>query len=644
MPDDVNQENELSKSIEKFLDLKKPKSFFLYAGAGTGKTKAVIDAMNMFRQRYGEQFRQSGQKFAVITYTNAACDEIRRRIDFDPIFTVSTLHSFAWEQIRIYHKDISVWLRQHLTSEIEELREKQSSGRAGSKAALEREMQIESKEKRLQYLDTIKQFTYNPNGENIGKNSLNHAEVIAISASFLTDQPLMQRILIRKHPVLIIDESQDTQKDLIDAFFAVQSEHADEFSLSLFGDTMQRIYADGKVGLDQAIPSNWARPALVMNHRCPARIVTLLNQVRTDADGAKQVPRQDAKEGVVRLFLAGDVDDEDKANVEVEVCRMMAQVAGDDEWMNKQAVKVLTLEHHMAARRGGFSGFFEPLYKIAKFKTGLLDGTLSGVAFLAQQVLPLVHAMQSKDRFAVARLVKEYSAVFSPERLKATGTSVEDIRKADSSVQSIFALWDNGADPTILDVVNAIDSEDLFDVPDVFSPIISDLGAQDDQKETESADVDAENPAIEAWREALSVPFSQLHAYVDYISDKSPFGTHQGIKGLQFPRVMVVLDDNEARGFMFSYDKLLGAKPPSSTDQKNEQAGKETSIDRTRRLFYVTCSRAQNSLAVVVYTNEREKVVEHLKTTQWFNEAEIIVLDAPSAIGSGTNSLEGTKQ
>jgi DNA helicase-2/ATP-dependent DNA helicase PcrA len=92
----TTQEAELKKTIIECLDLKKPKSLFLYAGAGTGKTRAVDEAMHIFRERYGVQFRQSGQSVAVITYTNAACDEIRRRIDFDPIFAVSTIHSFAW--------------------------------------------------------------------------------------------------------------------------------------------------------------------------------------------------------------------------------------------------------------------------------------------------------------------------------------------------------------------------------------------------------------------------------------------------------------------------------------------------------------------------------------------------------------------
>lgn len=614
---DAITEEELRKTIKACLDLEKPRSLFLYAGAGTGKTRAVIGTMESFRERCGEQFRQSGQRVAVITYTNAACEEIRRRMDFDNIFEVSTIHSFAWEQIRSHHKDISAWLRVHLSEEIEELNEKQASGRAGTKAAAEREVQIESKKRRLQHLETVKHFTYNPNGDNIGKNSLNHAEVIAITAAFVANKPLMQRVLVRKYPVLLVDESQDTQKDLVDAFFALQAQHPSEFILFLFGDTMQRIYADGKIGLEQAIPGDWEKPAITINYRCPKRIVRLLNRIRADADSQEQVPREDAQEGVVRLFLVDDADGIDKVTLEAEAARRMAEVSSDDRWTDKHAVKVLTLEHHMAARRGGFEVFFMPLYGIPDFRTGLLKGTLSGVQFFTQQVLPLVHALQAKDRFAVARTVKDNSPIVSPDTLCASEAQVEEIRKAGRCVQSVFSLWDNGVDPPLIDVLKAIVDNGLFAIPDVFAPILAAQGEVEDAE-------DDKNPEVDAWREALFAPFSQLESYVEYISDRSPFGTHQGIKGLQFPRVMVILDDNEARGFMFSYDKLLGAKAPSGTDEKNREEGKETSVDRTRRLFYVTCSRAQESLAVVVHTKEADQVAGYLTDIGWFEDDEIV--------------------
>ena len=197
MTDSAAQTSELSTVMANCLNLENPKSFFLFAGAGSGKTRALVEAMKMFRQKYGQEFRLSARKVAVITYTNAARDEIKHRIDYDSIFEVSTIHSFAWKLIQTYHKDIREWLSHNLKMKIKALEEKQQKGRAG-KASDDRAVQIGQKQKRLERLDTIKYFTYNPNGENIGKNSLNHTEVISIAAEFLTDRLLMQRILIRK--------------------------------------------------------------------------------------------------------------------------------------------------------------------------------------------------------------------------------------------------------------------------------------------------------------------------------------------------------------------------------------------------------------------------------------------------------------
>jgi len=42
---------------------------------------------------------------------------------------------------------------------------------------------------------------------------------------------------------------------------------------------------------------------------------------------------------------------------------------------------------------------------------------------------------------------------------------------------------------------------------------------------------------------------------------------------LEFDRVMVLMDDGETRGFLFGYDKLLGAKGPTAADIKNVQEG-----------------------------------------------------------------------
>ena len=90
--------------------------------------------------------------------------------------------------------------------------------------------------------------------------------------------------------------------------------------------------------------------------------------------------------------------------------------------------------------------------------------------------------------------------------------------------------------------------------------------------------------------------------------------------------MLIIIDDSEAKGFIFSYDKLFGVKELSKTDLENERLGKETSIERTQRLFYVTCTRAKKSLAVVMYTTDVATVKGNTLKKGWFARDEIIEL------------------
>ncbi|MFG8567674.1 ATP-dependent helicase, partial [Pseudomonas paraeruginosa] len=108
---------------------------------------------------------------------------------------------------------------------------------------------------------------------------------------------------------------------------------------------------------------------------------------------------------------------------------------------------------------------------------------------------------------------------------------------------------------------------------------------------------------------------------VDHYS--SPFWTQQGIKGAEFDRVLVVLDDAESTHAQFSYEKYLGLTPPSRTDQERIEAGEETTMDRTRRLFYVSCTRALKDLAVVLFTAEPERAEAHIRQLGLFEDEAI---------------------
>ena len=602
------------------LSLDEPKSFFLYAGAGSGKTRALVTVLERLRKNSRRRLCLGGRSVGVITYTNAARDEISRRLDSDPLISVSTIHAFAWELIGSHNYDIREWLRTNLSKEIAEIREAQKKGKSGqTKAARERDAKLKSMSRRLNRLSGIRKFIYSPTGDNRGRDALNHSEVISIAASFLRKKPILQRVLVSKFPILLIDESQDTVEELMNSLLEVQRIHHKHFTLGLLGDTMQRIYGHGKADLGVGLPDNWARPAKAVNYRCPKRVVQLINSVRKQADGQKQTSPPGKCDGVVRLFVLSS-EASNKSEIEAKVAAHMSDVADDSEWNSNR--KTLTLEHRMAAHRMGFEELYAPLHAVEKNRTGLLDGTLSALKFFTSNVLPLVQALRGSDRFGVARVLRKLSPLLSVEALKATGTEQRVcLTRAKDASDKLAKLWDNRTEPTLLEVLCCIENSNLLEIPPIFDSILDRSSLE--SPEDEDDDEDNRDPEVAAWDKVMQVPFSQVSEYRKYVMGESLFDTHQGVKGLEFPRIMLIIDDDDAKGFLFSYEKLFGAKAKTKTDEKNEEEGKETSIDRTRRLFYVTCSRAESSLAVVAYSKDPDAVRNHAVESRWFEDGEI---------------------
>ena len=629
---------EADATIIECLNLAKPRSFFLYAGAGSGKTRSLVNAVRKtIGGEHGRQLTLTGKKIGVITYTNAACDEIKQRLEFDPRVEVMTIHAFSWSLIEGFNVDIRQWVAKNLEEEIAELEEQHNKGRPNTKAGVERLRSMESKRRRLARLDSTVKFIYSPTSDNHTRDSLNHAEVIAMTAAFLTSKPGLRRMLVSRCPFLLIDESQDTNKALMDAFLHLEEELQGRFSLGLFGDMMQRIYSDGKDRLDKAIPTRWAVPRKRMNHRCPSRVIEVINSIRQDVDGEEQVPRSDATRGVVRVFIAPQAGVEPFA-VEAAVRERMATIASDPAWQSSDNVKTLALEHLMSARRFGFVEFFEPLWGIDNLRTNLLQGAGAGLGFFIRDVLPLVKALRANDRFGATAIIKASSPLLDRAALQEAGSNqVAQLGKAKAACDGLLALITEHPELNAQAVLEFVAQTGLFAIPDTLAPFVSEIekadAAHDDAEQgdrvdaTKDGDADGSNSELSAWSKALEAPLTQIERYDLYVRGQSQFGTHQGVKGLEFPRVLVVINDDEARGFLFAYDKFFGAKEKSKADHENEAAGRETSFDRTRRLFYVTCSRAEKSLAIVYYSPDPALALNAILQYGWFEQGEVELIN-----------------
>lgn len=607
-----------------------PQSFFLYAGAGSGKTRSLKRALDSFREDHGATFRRAGKKIAVITYTNVAADEIAERVGEDPLFPISTIHSFCWRHIETYHSDIQAWLLERLPVELADLHEKQAKGRPGTKAALDRERAIASTMRRIDWLSVPRRFTYSPNGDNFGQDSLSHSEVLKITAAFIETKSSMQAILVNKFPFLLVDESQDTNRGLMEAFFALAAAHKGKFAIGLFGDTMQRIFLDGHPELERLVPADWARPAKRLNHRSSQRVIALGNVLREPVDGQQQVARDDSEIGIVRLFVSSN-DARDKPALERRVRDRMADLCHDLKWHDEAAVKALTLEHHMAASRRGFLEMFQALNQDSRLSTGLRTGDLAGIRLFTDRVAPLIAATRARDGFAVMAQLRATSPLLQRAAIARIAHAEDPLLPVRTAVEELLALDTDHPETKFLTVLECVAKHRLFEIPDALRPFVangvkeSDVEPADDESDPgdEQAPGEKSPASLEAWRAFLETPYRQSIPFAEYVSDKGPLGTHQGVKGLEFERVLVILDDSEARGFLFSYDKLFGATPAARGSRTLPVETAEEATARTRRLLYVTCTRAEKSLALMAYTKDPEALVAAALHNKWFTAEEI---------------------
>lgn len=612
-----NMVNNIDKHVDEQLNncVQNRTSFFLFAGAGSGKTHSLVQLLKETRKIWGEILMSQGRHVAVITYTNAATNEIINRCEYSPLFHVSTIHSFVWDVIKPYQEDIRYWYIKNNKDKLDELEIKHASSRSTTtKTYISDTDKIKKIQKKIEKAPSIKQFIYNPNGNNLEYNSLNHSDVITISSQMILNNEMLQKIIAQQYPFLFIDESQDTKKELIDAFFKIQEKYSSIFTLGLLGDQKQRIYMDGKENLANIIPQDWELPEKHMNYRCSKRIVTLANKIGLRIDEkAEQEARNDAPEGCVRLFVVNMTEGQDKELIEKNIREQMGHFTEDSSWKDPvNDVKVLTLEHLMAAKRLGFSSLYEILSKVKKYSMDLLQGKQPEIELFTKRIFPIVDSAKENGTEALS-ILKKYSPLLSRE---SRDDAYGDLKKCKDAVCRLTELIDT--DASIRDVVSLLKETQLLTFSDV---ILNALNLSIHEIEENEDDADEE---LMAWGRLMELPISEMRMFDNYLTQKTNYDTHQGVKGLEFDRVMVIIDDSESKGKWFSYDKLFGVKKISETDIKNEEEGKETTIDRTMRLLYVTCTRAKISLAIVMYAKDIDVVKRNMISNKWFEEEEII--------------------
>ena len=622
-------------SLRKCLNGAKKRSFIVVAGAGSGKTTSLVKALATIVKEHGPALKRNRQRVACITYTEIAAAEIWTDVGSDPLVHVSTIHSFLWMLVRSFHMDIRSWVDRRIGEKLDELRDQAAKfgPRVQERTREKNRRDIERYDRERERIGSVAAFTYGT-GSNYPKGLLGHDDVLKIATEFLTERPLFRTLLAQQFPFVFVDESQDTTPGVVEALKAVEFQMRGKFCLGFFGDPMQRIYPTG-VG-DVAAEDGWLTIPKPENFRCATSVLAVANAIRRDGDDLVQTRgRTEQIDGVsqpvvgtARIFVLPTDGDRDEYIARVR--NWVADQNGDPAWRSNadNSVKVLVIVHRMAATRLGFGDLYAALNDKAPdaFKNGFLDASAWPLRPFISFALPLSDALQNRREFEAMSILRQHCALIKKEELRGKNVSelLSRLRHASLRLATLMQV-DEGR--TVREILIFIRDNGLASLdPRVLAFLEQQLPPAD--KDADEPDEEEAGKEVSAMEAFLACPAAQLWGYRRYLEDESPFSTQQGIKGAEFPRVLVVLDDEEGTHTQFSYDKYLRIKPLSDRDLKNIKEGKETVVDRTRRLFYVCCTRALIDLVVVLFTSEPELAEQRVREANVLPAASIFNLDA----------------
>lgn len=535
----------MTPADEKILEcLKGKKSFLLDAGAGSGKTSSLIRALDYIRGPKRRTLLQDGQNVACITFTNVAKNEILERTDHDSLFKVTTIHDFLWDAIRPFQKE----LRAALIVFNSELPAK--SRRRVNDAELAAVMN---------HKPTI---SYSDRGANFLEGRIFHDDLLGVAEVMFRSHPMLSRVVAARFPFIFVDEYQDTHASVISILMDYLIKAGAPPLIAFFGDKVQSIYPEGVGEL-----SADHQAALVIikkeeNYRCSKTVIDVLNKIRDDI---KQVPSGDNLTGAaVYVSLLGTAPEADitQAALDKAKANLGIEISGE--------LKVLFLTHRLIARRAGYEALWSAYNDRGGFaKDSFQAGDDPIAAFLIKNVDTVIEAWRAGK---VGRVISLLSARKKPF------ASRDEKAKVKAALDELLRLADGGA--SLGDVLRHIDKTALL-------PLLDDLNLALSGKFEAAEDGSSAAKHQALLTTLLDIPYQEVCIYRAVLQSNLPYSTKHGVKGDQFKNVLVILDDAGANWNQYSFGNLL-----EGVDTSHNR------LQRSRNLFYVCCSRAQDTLIV----------------------------------------------
>jgi|694.fasta_scaffold45200_4 DNA helicase-2/ATP-dependent DNA helicase PcrA len=588
------------------------RSFALIAGAGSGKTTSLVEALAEIRSTYGEKLQQNGQRIACITFTNRAVGVIRKRLGFDDLYYVSTLHGFLWSEISRFQRDIMDALQHERLPALVAKAAADDKGGQSQKARKAR-LKKERLEQELAALVGVSKFTYNDAcySEYLS-GKLSHDDIIEIASYLFRERQNFRRLVGLRYPFIFVDEAQDTFPSIVEGLNLTCAGTGLPI-VGYFGDPWQQIY-EGRVG-DFCPPEGGQIITKTENFRCSPQVIAFLNAFRTDVAQMAAGSNANLQGSVeIRLVRAESPDGPRNRYSDPQLDRAlvaMDQALTNWGWSDNPDVIRLFLVRQMIARRLKFSSLhqlFTGQYASQRAQDEYENGEHYLLKPFLSVVCPLIEATAKGENRKIIDILRANSPAYDPNGSNANRMLSEMINQSKAELANLSGLWQQA---TIKDVLSFCRDNQLISMSDRLAEQLS------KPQRTEQYDDELHSEEKGDWLADcfFAMTTNELFAYRDFIEDNTPYSTQHGVKGEEYQNVLVVFDDVEANWNQYSFSKLLTPRTAGAPTEGQEERG--------RKLAYVCFSRAEQHLKILFFTPAPEATRDELITRGLFNDNQI---------------------
>lgn len=636
----------MDQEVEKIIGhIEKGENFLLSGGAGSGKTYSLVQVIREVITRH------PSSKIACMTYTNASVHEIERRVDHSNL-NVSTIHDFLWDNIKNFQRELKATLIEMLNTE--------DSGISLNGYEGEVPSNFFDKDREPDFAIQYKEYLKLQDG------IISHDEVLKLSERMFFKYPKIVSFVKSRYPFVFIDEYQDTNPLIVKILLEYFPKVSKKCVVGFFGDSMQAIYDDGVGNIDNYLITDENPDGCVyevqkkQNSRCPLSVIALANFLRLDS--LCQEPSTDlkapnmtvdghVKEGTILFYYS----DEDKTDILKE--KLTSEFGWD--FSDTRNTKELRLTHNLIANEAGFETLMRihDSDKIIEYGKRIRDyAKMKGVLddIKPQKLEESIKILSSrfpddKKKWSPTKSQQDFintnSALYAEaltmpfesiacyidkdqllddkseeDAGKGTGSKLSPLNlhlhkiehciqlyldkdynefmRFTSTKQITRARQKKELREGIDRIVNSYNDMTISEVVDLADSL--GICVKDDKLNSYIGN----NPYL--WRRIKDVSYKEARNVYDYRMGNKPFSTQHKTKGLEYNNVLVILKSNWTK---YNFESLF------------YNTGKSVSIvERTKKLFYVCCTRAKENL-VVYYPSAPNQVIEGAK--KMFGERNI---------------------